>query len=159
MSPLTMTETTSRRSTSPTIPASPARPATESRPYTTLMELREELNALDERRSATVVLALDERFCGHVASLIERRDVHTAARPALRLVLVVGTGRLPGLETIGDLAASGSALGWQEIVMESDADAALAGALATLRTGERLIAFVPSWHATNDVARLLQQSP
>jgi len=75
----------------------------------------------------------------------------------LRLVLVVGSGRLPGLETIGDLAASGAALGWQEIVMESDVEAALAGALATLRADERLIAFMPSWHALADVARLLEQ--
>lgn len=150
MSPLTMTETTSRRLTTS------ARPAAELKPYTTLMELRAELNSLDERRSATVVLALDERFCGHVASLIERRGARSAARPALRLVLVVGSGRLPGLETIGDLAATGSALGWQEIVLESDADAALAGALTTLRAEERLIAFVPSWHATSEMVRLLQ---
>lgn len=150
MSPLTISTTCTRRFTSP------AASTHELQTYTTLMELRAALQTLDEHRSATVVLALDERFCGHVASLIERRGPRSAARPALRLVLVVGSGRLPGLETIGDLAATGSALGWQEIVLESDAEPALAGALTTLRAEERLIAFVPSWHATSEMVRLLQ---
>src|SRR5690349_18571177 len=86
-------------------------PADWFRTYTTLIELRRSLASLERFASLTVVLVLDGSFSGHLSSLIERRS----KTPVSRLVLAVESGRLPGLETIGDLTMAGSALGWQEI--------------------------------------------
>lgn len=120
--------------------------------YTTLMDLRSALRAMESLENVSVVLVLDERFCGPLASLVAR----AVQRPAMRLVLAVGSGRLPGLETIGDLAAGGAALGWNEIVLERDSAAAVRGSLATLRRDERLVVFAPSWHATDAIERELE---
>lgn len=151
MSPITIAHAAIRRL------MSPASTVAELKPYTTLMELRAALRVLDDVRNVTVVLVLDERFCGNLASLVERPVSLSIMAPAMRLVLAVGSGRLPGLQTIGDLAASGAALGWQEIVLEMDAEEAVAGALATLRPDESVIAFVPSWQETAGVERLLER--
>ncbi|MGC3971337.1 MAG: hypothetical protein QM775_29555 [Pirellulales bacterium] len=111
----------------------------EMRPYLTLQELRRGLTALESCPHITVVLVLDKRFSGHLASLIERR------RPGMRLVLVAASGRLSGGATVADLAATGGALGWQQIVMERDEAAAIAESQASLLAGERLVVFHPSW--------------
>lgn len=119
--------------------------------YTSLMDLRKAVQELESLKNLTVVLALDDRFCGSLTALVARPSNH----PAMRLVLAVGRGRLPGIETIGDLAAGGAALGWQEIVLETESTEAVRGALATLRTNERLVVFAPSWHDTATLVRLL----
>lgn len=121
--------------------------------YTTLMDLRTALRAMEGTANMTVVLVLDDRFCGHLASLVAR----PVDRPAMRLVLAVGSGRLPGLETIGDLASGEAALGWHEIVLETDGEEAVGGALATLRPNERLVVFAPAWHEIAGIERALAQ--
>lgn len=131
----------------------PSCPVAELSRYTTLMDLRSALRAMETQENVSVVLVLDERFCGPLTSLVAR----PADRPAMRLVLAVGSGRLPGLETIGDLAAGGAALGWNEIMLEHDAADAVRGTLATLRRDERLIVFAPSWHTTDALERELDR--
>lgn len=118
----------------------------EYRTYTTLMELRESLAGLEGFGCLTVVLVLDSSFSGHLSSLIERRSKSAAAR----LVLTVKSGRLPGLETIGDVTVAGGALGWQEIVFEREAVAAVRDAGRTLSPNERMVVFTPSWHSNNE---------
>jgi hypothetical protein len=113
------------------------------RSYTSLVELRAAIERIDSLTPITVVLVLDGSFSGHLSSLVRRR------RPCgcgARLIIVAESGRLPGLETLGDLAMAGGSLGWQEIVLERDAATAVADARATLRDGERLTMFAPSWH-------------
>ena len=108
--------------------------------YKTLRELRQQLDALESLGNLTVVLVLDASFCGHLSSLVERRLKTLGAR----LVLTVESGRLPGLETIGDLAMARGSLGWHEIVFERDASGAVMDARRTLRADERLVVFSPA---------------
>jgi hypothetical protein len=110
--------------------------------YTSLAELREEIRGLDSLVPVTAVLVLDGSFCGHLSSLVRRRPPCCGSR----LVIVVESGRLPGLETLGDPAAGGGSLGWQEIVLERDAASAVADARATLHDGEDFVVFTPAWH-------------
>jgi hypothetical protein len=111
--------------------------------YTALAELREEIRGLDSLVPVTAVLVLDGSFSGHLSSLVRR----TPPCCGSRLVIVAESGRLPGLETLGDLALAGGSFGWQEIVLERHAVAAVADARATLRDGEDFIVFMPAWHA------------
>jgi hypothetical protein len=129
-------------------------PADWLRTYTTLMELRRSLASLERFASLTVVLVLDGSFSGHLSSLIERRS----RTPVSRLVLAVESGRLPGLETIGDLTMARSALGWQEIVFERDAIVAINDAWHTLRNGERFLVFAPNWRSTTELQRGFNRS-
>ncbi|MBA4019479.1 MAG: hypothetical protein C0483_20125 [Pirellula sp.] len=114
-------------------------------PYTTLQELRAKLCELEHVTQLTVVLVLDNRFAGHLSSLIERR------RPAARLILAIESGRLPGWESIGDLLVTGSALGWREIVVERDIAGAVRAADRTLRPGEHFVVFHPSWLINDEI--------
>jgi hypothetical protein len=111
--------------------------------YTSLAGLRDAIEGLEALVPVTAVLVLDDSFSGHLSSLVRR----TAPCCGSRLVIVIPGGRLPGLETLGDLAAAGGALGWHEIVLERDAATALAVARATLHDGEDFIVFEPAWHA------------
>ncbi len=110
--------------------------------YPSLLELRRSWTALDIEEGAcglTVVLILDDSFCGDLVALIRRHH------PALRLVLVAPAGRLPGLASIGDLAASSGALGWHSIARERDWQAAVEGVVASMEPDDRAVVFYPKW--------------
>jgi hypothetical protein len=111
--------------------------------YTSLAGLRRAIEELNPLVPVTAVLVLDESFSGHLSSLVRRRPPCCGSR----LVIVAESGRLPGLETLGDLAMAGGALGWQEIVLERNAASAIADARASLYEGEDLVVFLPAWHA------------
>lgn len=119
--------------------------------YTTLCELRGLLNSLDAVGDLVVVLILDPFFCGHLPSLIERRSKQTPAR----LVLVIESGRLPGLDL--DSADPAATLGWQTIEAATDPVAAVREQ-ATLCSGEAVVVFAPSWSVKNVGFRSLARS-
>lgn len=122
------------------------------RPYNSLLELRRQLQQLDvaDARPLTVVLVLDDQFAGHLPSLIARNHL------GFRLVLTAST-RLPGRLTIGDLAASSGALGWQQIVFHRDAQYAVPEALSSMEPGERFVLCWPDWHDERIALLLLQR--
>lgn len=109
--------------------------------YTSLIELRQALAELDDGVTRTVVLVLDSAFSGHLSSLIERAP----GRRGDRLILTAESGRLPGLDTIADLAIAGNSLGWEEIIFDRRPASAVADAQGSLRDGEELLIFSPSW--------------
>lgn len=110
------------------------------RTYGTWIELRRFLEQLDrpDIGDLTVVLVLGEHFRGYLPTLIQR------TQRARRLILGACSGRLPGFVTIGDLDAASGALGWQLIVFEKSAQAAIRGALQSLAADELCIVFQPS---------------
>ena len=123
------------------IPIRPASAASRRRhAYSSPAGLRNAFESLDALVPVTAVLVLDDSFRGHLSSLVTRTSPCCGAR----LVIVVASGWLPGCETLGDLAATGGALGWHEIVIERDAATAVADAQATLHDGEDFVVFKPA---------------
>ncbi|HTN74805.1 MAG TPA: hypothetical protein VL096_06140 [Pirellulaceae bacterium] len=135
-----------------TLPA--ARPDIQLSRYNSLVELRRMLNELDHARDLrpqTVVIVLDERFAGHLPTLVSRSN------SGFRLVLASGS-RLPGLVTIGDLAATSGSLGWQQITFERDIATAVKESLQSTASGERFVLCWPAWHDELTALRLLTSS-
>lgn len=122
--------------------------------YDSLLDLRQALTGLDRPDGAmplTVILTLDHWFSGHLPSLIERQH------PALRLIIVVPSGRLTGGVTIGDLDASSRALGWQVITLERGIEQALGGVLPSLAPDALCVLFWPAWQNKGDILSLLER--
>ena len=105
-----------------------------------LQQLLQDISSWPCPPMPTVMLALDPHFSGYLPTLLKRRN------RGGRLMLVMTSGRLPGLLTAGDLAAIEAALGWDQIVVEREIAPAIQGSLDSLESGEPLLMFWPAWH-------------
>lgn len=104
--------------------------------YGSLVDLRTQWQALDRSdcpQRATVILMLDDRFAGHIPSLIARENY------APRLLIIAPSGRLPGATSIGDLALHASRYGWDSIEVYRGLEE------AELPPAERCVMFRPDW--------------
>lgn len=135
--------------TMPPRPASDAGGKVEWRTYHSLVELQANLRALDRPHRdglVTIVLGLDETFCGDLTSLLRRhylgfRMALAPLQPTVRISV-----------SPGDLMAMSGALGWQQIVVERCFESALVGSASSFARGETLVVLWPAWRRRHSAA-------
>lgn len=108
-------------------------------PYASLMQMLELLDEQDSEtaHSNTVILVLDERFCGHLPSMLDRENLGG------KLVVATLSDQLPPLATCSHPEVISIALGWNQIRFTTDALAAIQDEAKRLRPGGELIVLWP----------------
>lgn len=106
--------------------------------YGSLRELRVLLDQLDHHARAgglRVLIVLDSRFSGNLASLARRKC------RAFRLVFTTSAGQLPGThEAYGEEGVS-----WKQIVIEQGIEESIRREIRDTQLSERLFVFWPNW--------------
>jgi hypothetical protein len=118
--------------------------ATDARPvrftsYSSLLQMLEELDEQDceAAQKNTVILVLDERFCGHLPSMLDRENLGG------KLVVASLSGQLPPLATCSHPEVISIALGWNQIRFTSDALTAIQEEGKRLKAGGELLVLWP----------------
>lgn len=109
-------------------------------PYTSLLEMMEHLDEIEAEagENATVVLVLDERFCGHLPSIIDRDNLGG------KLVVASQNGKLPELATCSHPEVISVALGWRQIRFTTDAWQAIQDEAEKAAPGREVIVLWPA---------------
>lgn len=107
--------------------------------YASLLQMLEQLDEQDceAAENNTVVLVLDERFCGHLPSMLDRENLGG------KLVIVSLSGQLPPLATCSHPEVISVALGWNQIRFTVDALAAIDEEAQRLKAGGELVILWP----------------
>jgi hypothetical protein len=108
--------------------------------YASLLQMLEQLDGQDceAAHNNTVILVLDERFCGHLPSMLDRENLGG------KLIVASLSGQLPPLATCSHPEVISVALGWNQIRFTTDALAAVEEEAGRLKTGGELVVLWPA---------------